>query len=171
MAGSGSVTAGLRQCAPLQRECSVSRLDQTPFEIAVTGLTHDGRGVARRESGKAVFIAGALPGERVMAQQTARQRSFDEARTVAVLEASPDRVQPRCPHFGVCGGCALQHLDEAQQIHAKQRVLLENLERIGHVTPETVLAPLTDVSWGYRRKGRFSVRRVEKKDKTLVGFR
>ena len=149
----------------------MSRLDQTPFEIAVTGLTHDGRGVARRESGKAVFIAGALPGERVMAQQTARQRSFDEARTVAVLEASPDRVQPRCPHFGVCGGCALQHLDEAQQIHSKQRVLLENLERIGHVTPETVLPPLKDASWGYRRKGRFSVRRVEKKGKTLVGFR
>ena len=150
---------------------SVSRLDQTPFEIAVTGLTHDGRGVARRESGKAVFIAGALPGERVMAQQTARQRSFDEARTVAVLEASPDRVQPRCPHFGVCGGCALQHMDEAQQIHSKQRVLLENLERIGHVTPEAVLPPLTDAAWGYRRKGRFSVRRVEKKGKTLVGFR
>ena len=149
----------------------MSRLDQTPFEIAVTGLTHDGRGVARRESGKAVFISGALPGERVMAQQTARQRSFDEARTVAVLEASPDRVQPRCPHFGVCGGCALQHMDEAQQIHSKQRVLLENLERIGHVTPETVLPPLTDASWGYRRKGRFSVRRVEKKGKTLVGFR
>ena len=149
----------------------MSRLDQTPFEIAVTGLTHDGRGVARRESGKAVFISGALPGERVMAQQTARQRSFDEARTVAVLEASPDRVQPRCPHFGVCGGCALQHLDEAQQIPSKQRVLLENLERIGHVTPETVLPPLKDASWGYRRKGRFSVRRVEKKGKTLVGFR
>ena len=149
----------------------MSRLDQTPFEIAVTGLTHDGRGVARRESGKAVFIAGALPGERVMAQQTARQRSFDEARTVAVLEASPDRVSPRCPHFGVCGGCALQHMDEAQQIHSKQNVLLENLERIGHVTPETVLPPLTDAAWGYRRKGRFSVRRVEKKGKTLVGFR
>jgi 23S rRNA (uracil1939-C5)-methyltransferase len=50
-------------------------------------------------------------------------------------------------------------------------VLLENLERIGHVTPERVLPPLTDAAWGYRRKGRFSVRRVEKKDKTLVGFR
>jgi 23S rRNA (uracil1939-C5)-methyltransferase len=149
----------------------VSRIDQTPFEIAVTGLTHDGRGVARRESGKAVFISGALPGERVMAQQTARQRSFDEARALSVLEASAERVEPRCPHFGVCGGCALQHLDEAQQIHAKQGVLLDNLARIGHVVPETVLPPLTDAAWGYRRKGRFSVRRVEKKGKTLVGFR
>src|SRR4029078_5657773 len=74
-------------------------------------------------------------------------------------------------HFGTCGGCALQHLEEAQQTHPKQRVLLENLERIGHVVPETVLPPLTDMAWGYRRKGRFSVRRVEKKEKTLVGFR
>jgi 23S rRNA (uracil1939-C5)-methyltransferase len=154
----------------------VSRIDQTPFQIQITSLTHDGRGVGRRAegqpgAGKTVFVSGALPGETVMARQTARQRSFDEARAVEVLQASADRVPPRCTHFGTCGGCALQHLDEAQQIHAKQRVLLENLERIGHVTPESVLPPLTDASWGYRRKGRFSVRRVEKKDKTLVGFR
>jgi len=149
----------------------VARIDQTPFQIDILDLSHDGRGVARRPDGKAVFVAGALPGETVLAQQTARQRSFDEAKTLKVLVASPDRVSARCSHFGTCGGCALQHLDEAKQIHAKQRVLLENLERIGHVTPETVLPPLTDAAWGYRRKGRFSVRRVEKKDKTLVGFR
>jgi len=149
----------------------VARLDQTPFPADILDLSHDGRGVARRDNGKAVFIAGALPGERVMAKQTARSRSFDEAVTLDVLEASPDRVEPRCIHFGTCGGCALQHLEESKQILAKQRVLLENLERIGHVTPGAVLPPLTDAAWGYRRKGRFSVRRVEKKDKTLVGFR
>ncbi|MDN5782969.1 MAG: 23S rRNA (uracil(1939)-C(5))-methyltransferase RlmD [Luteimonas sp.] len=149
----------------------MARLDQTPFPADILDLSHDGRGVARRDSGKTVFIAGALPGERVMARQTARSRSFDEAATLEVLEASPDRVEPRCIHFGTCGGCALQHLEESKQILAKQRVLLENLERIGHVTPEAVLPPLTDAAWGYRRKGRFSVRRVEKKDKTLVGFR
>ncbi|CAN7255018.1 23S rRNA (uracil(1939)-C(5))-methyltransferase RlmD [Pseudoxanthomonas sp. LjRoot143] len=146
------------------------RIDKTPFEACITDLTHDGRGVARRD-GKAVFVSGALPGERVMAEQTAKNRHFDEARTLDVLEASPDRVTPRCPHFGTCGGCVLQHLDEARQIEAKQRVLLENLERIGHVTPGTVLPSLTGANWGYRRKGRFSVRRVNKKDKTLVGFR
>ncbi|TKR32950.1 23S rRNA (uracil(1939)-C(5))-methyltransferase RlmD [Luteimonas gilva] len=149
----------------------MAKIDQTPFPVDILDLSHDGRGVARRENGKAVFVAGALPGEKVMAKQTARSRSFDEATTLEVLERSPDRVEPRCPHFGTCGGCALQHLDEAKQILAKQRVLLENFERIGHVTPETLLPPLTDAAWGYRRKGRFSVRRVEKKDKTLVGFR
>ncbi len=148
-----------------------NRVDQTPFEAEITGLTHDGRGVARRADGKAVFVAGALPGERVMASQTGRHRSFDEAKTVDVLLASPDRVAPRCVHFGVCSGCALQHVNESAQILAKQGVLLDNLQRIGHVTPERVLPPLTDAAWGYRRKGRFSVRRVEKKDKTLVGFR
>lgn len=148
-----------------------NRIDQTPFAAEITGLTHDGRGVARRADGKAVFVTGALPGERIMASQTGHHRSFDEARTVEVLQASPDRVTPRCVHFGVCSGCALQHYDEGQQILAKQGVLLDNLERIGHVRPERVLPPLTDAAWGYRRKGRFSVRRVEKKDKTLVGFR
>jgi 23S rRNA (uracil1939-C5)-methyltransferase len=154
----------------------VARIDQTPFQIEILNLTHDGRGVGRRAAGQAnpgktVFVSGALPGEIVMAQQTGRQRSFDEAKTVQVLQPASDRVAPRCLHFGTCGGCALQHMDEAQQIHAKQRVLLENLERIGHVTPETVLPALADATWGYRRKGRFSVRRVDKKDKTLVGFR
>lgn len=106
-----------------------------------------------------------------MARQTARSRHFDEAATVEVLDASADRVTPRCAHFGVCSGCALQHLAEDKQILAKQRVLMENLERIGHVEPERILPALTDSAWGYRRKGRFSVRRVEKKEKTLVGFR
>ncbi|TXI48539.1 MAG: 23S rRNA (uracil(1939)-C(5))-methyltransferase RlmD [Lysobacter sp.] len=153
-----------------------NRIDQTPFELEILDLSHDGRGVARRggsegQPGKAVFVAGALPGERVMAKQTAKSRHFDEAATVEVLQASPDRVPARCPHFGVCGGCVLQHLDEQKQILAKQQVLLDNLQRIGHVQPKTVLPPLSDAAWGYRRKGRLSVRRVEKKDKTLVGFR
>jgi len=149
----------------------VARLDQTPFQADIIDLIHDGRGVARRDNGKTVFIAGALPGEQVMARQVGRNRNFDEAVTLEVLTPSPDRVEPRCPHFGTCGGCALQHLDEGKQILAKQRVLQENLQRIGHVAPAMLLPALTDAAWGYRRKGRFSVRRVEKKDKTLVGFR
>jgi 23S rRNA (uracil1939-C5)-methyltransferase len=152
---------------------SRSRLDRTPFQTNILDLSHDGRGVARREGegGKVTFITGALPGEVVSAEPTARNRHFDEARTLEVLQPSPQRVTPRCPHFGVCAGCVLQHLEESQQIVAKQRVLTDNLTRIGHVTPGTVLPPLVGDSWGYRRKGRFSVRRVEKKDKTLVGFR
>ena len=153
----------------------VARLDHSPKSLDIVNLTHDGRGVARwpegPHAGKTVFVSGALPGETVLVQQTTRSRNFDEAKTLEVVQASPDRVTPRCPHFGTCGGCVLQHLDEEKQIEAKQGVLLDNLQRIGHVTPQSVLPPLRGDSWGYRRKGRFSVRRVEKKDKTLVGFR
>lgn len=118
-----------------------------------------------------MFVSGALPGERVLVEQTKRSRHFDEARTLQVISASPDRVEPRCPHFGHCAGCVLQHLSEEKQIEAKQGILLDNLQRIGGVVPQSVLAPLTDAAWGYRRKGRFSVRYVEKKGKALVGFR
>ncbi len=158
--------------APFVRSESVARssFSREPFEAEIDGLTHDGRGVARRD-GKAVFVRGALPGERVRAQPTARHRNFDEASTIEVLQASPDRVAPLCAHFGECSGCVLQHLDAPKQIEAKQRVLIENLERIGHVMPQRVLPALTDQPWGYRRKGRLSVRYVEKKQRTLVGFR
>lgn len=154
----------------------MARIDQTPFALDILDLSHDGRGVARRpagdaHAGKTVFVSGALPGERVLAKQTAKSRHFDEAATLEVLQASPDRVPARCAHFGLCSGCVLQHLAEDKQILAKQQVLLDNLQRIGHVQAKTLLPPLVDAAWGYRRKGRFSVRRVEKKDKTLVGFR
>lgn len=148
---------------------SRSKLHQV-FEVDITGLGHDGRGVGRRE-GKAVFVSGALPGETVRVEQTGRNRHFDEGRTLEVLKAAPERVAPRCPHFGTCAGCVLQHLEQSRQIVAKQDVLTDNLRRIGQVEPGVVLPPLVDAAWGYRRKGRFSVRYVEKKGKTVVGFR
>jgi 23S rRNA (uracil1939-C5)-methyltransferase len=98
-------------------------------------------------------------------------RRYDEAEAVEILVDSPQRVKPRCPHFGVCGGCALQHLDPAAQIRAKQDSLLQNLERIGKVLPQRVLEPLTGSLWNYRRKARLSVRYVHKKERLLIGFR
>ena len=148
---------------------SRSKLHQV-FELQIHDLSHDGRGVGRRDN-KAVFVDGALPGETVRVEQTGRNRHFDEGRTLEVLVASDERVAPRCPHFGTCAGCVLQHLREDRQIDAKQRTLFDNLRRIGHVEPGRVLPPLADAAWGYRRKGRFSVRFVEKKGKAVVGFR
>ena len=139
-------------------------------EVDITDLSHDGRGVAHVD-GKAVFVIGGLPGERAVVRIAARHRNFDEARIETLLNRSPDRVEPRCPHFGTCGGCALQHLAPAAQIAAKQRVLAENFERIGKVEPARWLEPLTAEEWGYRRKGRLSVKWVAKKGKVLVGFR
>lgn len=139
-------------------------------EVDIDSLTHDGRGVAR-VAGKAVFVAGALPGERVRIRYTSRHRTYDEAKVEELLTRSPERIEPRCPHFGGCGGCALQHMPADRQIAAKQNVLAENFERIGKVHPVRWLDPLVDQPWGYRRKGRLSVKWVEKKGKALVGFR
>ena len=140
-------------------------------ELSIGDLTHDGRGVARDEGGKTVFVTGALPGERVVTRRVKRGRRYDEAVALEVLEASPQRVQPACPHYGQCSGCVLQHLAHPQQLQAKQHVLAENLQRLGGVTPERWLDPLPSQPWGYRRRARLSVRFVAKKGRTLVGFR
>ena len=145
-------------------------LPQEPVEAEIESLTHEGRGLTHIE-GKATFIDGALPGERVRFRYSRVQRRFDEGVVVEVLRASPDRVEARCPHFGVCGGCSLQHMDGDAQIRMKQASLEDVFTRIGKVAPQRWLPPLTAERWGYRRKARLGVRHVAKKGRTLVGFR
>ncbi|HNW79341.1 MAG TPA: 23S rRNA (uracil(1939)-C(5))-methyltransferase RlmD [Candidatus Competibacteraceae bacterium] len=140
------------------------------FSVEVADLSHEGQGVARRD-GKAVFIEGALPGEEVECVYTARRGRHDEARTVTVLRSAPERVEPRCAHFAVCGGCALQHLEPGAQLAFKQRWLLDSLTHIGKVQPAQVLEPLTGPVWQYRRRARIGVKWVAKKGRVLVGFR
>jgi 23S rRNA (uracil1939-C5)-methyltransferase len=146
------------------------RVDPTPFEVGVEDLAQDGRGVGRVD-GKTVFVADALPGERVLASRVSRRRSHDEAVLVEVLQASTQRVVPPCPHFGTCGGCSLQHLSADGQRAAKDEQLHEALQRIGRVEAETRWAPISGPAFGYRRKARLGVRRVDKKGRVLVGFR
>ena len=136
----------------------------------IKALAHDGRGVGERE-GKTVFIHGALPGEQVEYHYTRQHSQYDEGQAAEIITVSPERVEPRCAHFGLCGGCALQHLDPGRQIHYKQIWLLDNLNRIGKVQPEQVLEPLLSVPWGYRHKARLGVKYVTKKERVLVGFR
>lgn len=145
-------------------------LPEHPIEVEIESLSHDGRGLGRVD-GKAVFVDGALAGERVSARYTRQQRHYDEARALDVLRAAPERTSPRCPHFGVCGGCRLQHLASDAQIRFKQGILEDVLVRLGKVAPETWLAPLARAPWGYRRKARLGVRFVRKKGRVLVGFR
>jgi 23S rRNA (uracil1939-C5)-methyltransferase len=146
------------------------KLPTEPVRARIEGITHDGRGVAHID-GKVVFIARALPGEEVMFRYTMKRSKFDEGDTVEVLEPSPQRIEPRCPHFGVCGGCSLQHLSPEDQIKAKQERLLENLKHIGKVTPGEVLPPLTAEPWGYRRKARLGVKFMRREEVVRVGFR
>jgi 23S rRNA (uracil1939-C5)-methyltransferase len=146
------------------------QLPQEPVEAQVESLTHDGRGLTHID-GKAVFLSGALAGERVLFRYTRAQRRYDEGLVTEVLEPAAERVLPRCASFGICGGCSLQHMDPVAQIAAKQEILADVLRRIGKVEPERWLAPLTAAHWGYRRKARLGVRWVAKKGRVLVGFR
>ncbi len=148
-----------------------ARPPEGEFDAVIDSVGHDGRGVARVD-GKATFIHGALPGEQVKFRYLQRRRNHDEGQVVSVISASPDRVEPRCAHYGVCGGCSLQHLDSAAQVAAKQGVLLDNFRQIGRVAPDSILPPLVnDEPWGYRRKARLGVKNVTRKEKVLVGFR
>lgn len=136
----------------------------------IEDLSHDGRGVARVD-GKTVFVDGALPGETATFQRKKKSRKFDEAMALEIENPAAERVEPQCPHFGTCGGCTLQHLDPARQILAKQKVLRDNLERLGKVQPEHWLPPLQGAIWNYRRRARLGVKDVRKKGRVLVGFR
>ncbi len=148
-----------------------ARLPEGEFEAHISGLTHDGKGVARVDD-KATFIQGALAGEQVRFRYTGRKRSYDEGVATQVLQAAAERVEPRCPHYAICGGCSLQHMHPEAQIAAKQGVLMENLSQLGKVEPQAVLPPLrNDAPWGYRRKARLGVKWVPKKGRVLVGFR
>jgi 23S rRNA (uracil1939-C5)-methyltransferase len=148
----------------------MKRITAEAEEARISDLSHEGHGVARLD-GKAVFVADALPGERVQLRRVRRHRNFDEAVLESVLEASPDRVEAPCPHYGTCGGCALQHLAPAAQLAFKQGQLLENLARLGAVEPERVLPPLTGPVWNYRRRARLGIKHVSQKGRVLVGFR
>ena len=135
----------------------------------VDSLNHEGDGVVR--GGKTAFVSGALPGETVTFIRRRRHRQHDEAELLEVVDPAPERVTPRCNHFGVCGGCALQHLDSDAQLAIKQQQLRENLERVGRVSPRDWLPPLTGPQWQYRRRARLGARFVHARGRSMVGFR
>jgi 23S rRNA (uracil1939-C5)-methyltransferase len=139
----------------------------------VESLDQQGRGVVRSD-GKIAFVEGALPGERISWERLHGGQKFDVGRLVQVQRASSQRVQPRCPHFGLqrgaCGGCSMQHLDSRAQVAVKQRVLEDALWHLGRVKPDQMLRPVAGVPWGYRHRARLSVRYVARKGEALVGF-
>ena len=154
----------------MSRRRSRNRVSTTPVTATIEQLSHDGRGIARI-NGKATFIQGALPEETVTFQYLNQKRDYDEGKLVSVIEPSKLRAEPHCQHYAFCGGCSLQHLEHASQVHEKQRLLLDLLARIGKATPETILEPLVSDDKHYRNKARLSVRFVAKKHSTLIGFR
>lgn len=148
---------------------AAASVSPAPLELVIESLDQEGRGIAHRD-GKVVFVEGALPGERVAVEIVREKPSYASARTVSVRKPSASREVPRCPHFGVCGGCTLQHAHPSMQIAAKQRALEDALARIGGVRPGFVLPAIEGPAWGYRYRARLSVRHVPKKGGVLVGF-
>jgi len=147
------------------------KLPQDPVEVLIESLSHDGRGIARID-GKIVFIDGALAGETIKFLYTKKHSKFDEAKTIEVVaNASSDRVEAQCQHFGVCGGCSLMHMSPEAQLATKQNTLEEHLTHFGSLEPGKWLEPLRGPLWGYRRKARLGVKYVPKKERVLVGFR
>lgn len=153
-----------------RRNKSATDISLAPILTAtVESLDQEGRGVAHVE-GKTIFIDGALPHEKVTFRSHRIKPSYEVANVIEVLKQSNQRVTPKCKHFGLCGGCKLQHLDFAAQVANKQRLLESDLWHIGKVKPENMLPPIYGPTWGYRHKARLSVKYVEKKQRVLVGF-
>ncbi|MFT3742380.1 MAG: 23S rRNA (uracil(1939)-C(5))-methyltransferase RlmD [Gammaproteobacteria bacterium] len=146
-----------------------SLLEKQTVLAQVTGLSHEGRGIAS-VNGKVTFLRGGLPGEQVEFQYLKRRSQFDEGEVVNVIEPAPQRTTPVCPHFEICGGCSLQHLSPEAQIALKQTLLLEQLAHL-NIQAEHILPPLTSPTVGYRYRARLGVKYVKAKNKVLVGFR
>ena len=135
----------------------------------IESLDHEARGITRLE-GKTIFVEGALPGEKVEYTSFRRKPNYEVAQADRILKASPDRVAPKCPHYGSCGGCSMQHLDSTAQVAAKQRVLESSLWHLGRLRAEQLYAPIHGPAWGYRFRARLAARFVAKKGGMLIGF-
>ncbi|MFI4939161.1 MAG: 23S rRNA (uracil(1939)-C(5))-methyltransferase RlmD [Burkholderiales bacterium] len=143
--------------------------------IDIVSLDMEARGIGHLQNedgtqGKVIFVEGALPGEQVGFQSFRKKKNWEAAILTELLRESALRVKPQCAYFGVCGGCAMQHLEPSAQVAVKQRVLEDNLKHIGKVKAETLLRPIYGPTWGYRYRARISVRNVPKKGGVLVGF-
>ena len=149
--------------------------------IKVEALDLDAQGIARLapneeeasqgQSGKVIFIKGALPTELVTYTITSDKARFSKAKVRNILKPAVFRAEPKCKAFGVCGGCTMQHLDIRAQVAMKQRVLEDDLQHIAKVKPEEILRPMGGPTWEYRHRARLSaVNRSIKKGTVLIGF-
>jgi 23S rRNA (uracil1939-C5)-methyltransferase len=145
-----------------------SLLDIESLDMEARGVGH----LANEDGspGKVIFVEGALPGERVRFKSYRRKAKWEAADMTELLRESSLRAKPRCMYFGICGGCAMQHLNVPAQVAIKQRVLEDALRHLGKVDAAMILRPIHGPDWGYRYRARLSVRHVAKKGGVLIGF-
>lgn len=136
-----------------------STIRQYPFptyEVQLEVFTYGGEVMGRLPDGRAVFVPFGIPGERVRVHLLEEKRSFARAELLEVLEPSPQRIMPRCPHFGICGGCHYQHMPYPLQLEAKQAILADQLARIGGLREAPVQPTVSSPQeWYYRNNVQF----------------
>ena len=138
------------------------------YEINIDNLGSNGEGIGRID-GFAVFVEGALPGERVFTKIVKVAKSYAYGKLLHIIQKSPDRVEPKCPYFKYCGGCQLQHLAYEEQLNYKTQLVKDALERIGNLDHVKVLQTIgMDEPWKYRNKAQFPVGLI--KDRLALGF-
>jgi len=147
-----------------------NRKPAAPTQAHIESLNTECQGVARIND-KVTFITQALLGEDVMFEYTKKNSRYDVGKTIEVVKPSDARIEPKCEHFLMCGGCQLQHMSSEHQIQEKQKILVEQFKNISKLELTNVQDAIVGESWGYRRKARLGVRYVRKKERILVGFR
>ena len=140
------------------------------YALRIEKMVQGGEGIARLEDGRVCFVAGALPGELCKVRLTFQKKDFTKGRVVEVVEASPDRVKPRCPLYGKCGGCSLQHLASEKQAEYLEAVERENFRRLAHAELPADFVIHTGNAWGYRNRARV-VFRKSRDGRPVFGFR
>lgn len=155
---------------PIKSKSRSNKSFEYPELLNIEGMSHEGRGIAKHE-GKTIFVAGALPDEQVKYQVETKHRRFDEATCIEVIKASPDRTDPKCQHYDQCGGCDLQHYDHNVQITTKEKLVLDQLSRLGKFSPKTIERAITSPSWQYRRSCRLGINQLKRDGSPIVGFR
>ncbi|MBR5430702.1 MAG: 23S rRNA (uracil(1939)-C(5))-methyltransferase RlmD [Firmicutes bacterium] len=128
--------------------------DNNSIELTIYGVTSEGRGVGRLD-GMAVFVAGALPGERVRACVTSRKKRYATGHTVEVLEPAAGRAVPSCPYYDTCGGCSLQHTDYQTELELKRQIVSQNLLRLGGQEIDVPLPLAAASAQAYRNRAVF----------------
>jgi 23S rRNA (uracil1939-C5)-methyltransferase len=130
------------------------------IEIKIEKLIYGGEGLAHH-SGATVFVPFVLPGERVRAAPVEEKKKFIRARAEKLLEPSPARIPPRCPHYEVCGGCHYQHIPCEAQLNHKSEILRETLRRIGRIEWPGAITTHASPPWNYRNRAQWKVRPLE----------
>jgi 23S rRNA (uracil1939-C5)-methyltransferase len=129
----------------------------TDLTLTLTIMAHGGAAMGRDDNGRPTFVSYTIPGETVRAQLTTEKRNYARADLLEIIAPSPDRIAPRCAHFGECGGCHFQHMTYAAQLTAKQTVVADQLQRIGGFDDVNVQPVMPNPTiWGYRSDVSFS---------------